>query len=82
MNDTDTENATVEIVSINNTDLLHSFARVFHGTSKKSWHGATIQIHKPLPSLTLAMEAGRGNGDEYYANEMRDHYLFHLLIKT
>ena len=37
------------IVSIDNIDFLHSYARVFCGDQKRSWHGTTIQIVQPQP---------------------------------
>ena len=40
-------------VSADNLDFLHSFARVFCGNQKSSWHGTTVQVVQPLPSLSL-----------------------------
>ena len=41
------------VVSADNIDFLHSFSRVFCGNHKASWHGTTVQITQPLPSLSL-----------------------------
>ena len=41
------------VVSADNLDFLYSFARVFCGNQKSSWHGTTIQVAQPLPSLSL-----------------------------
>ena len=32
---------------------MHSFAWVFCGNQKSSWHGTTVQVTQPLPSLSL-----------------------------
>ena len=32
---------------------MHSFARVFCGHKTSSWHGTTVQVAQPLPSLSL-----------------------------
>ena len=37
------------IISIDNIDFLHSYARVFCGDQKRSWHGTTIQLVQPQP---------------------------------
>ena len=39
------------VASVDNIDFLHSFARVFKGNNTSSWHGTTIQLVKPLPSI-------------------------------
>ena len=41
------------VVSADNLDFLHSFSRVFCGNQKSSWHGTTVQVVQPLPSLSL-----------------------------
>ena len=41
------------VVSADNLDFLHSFATVFCGNQKSSWHGTTVQVAQPLPSLSL-----------------------------
>jgi len=38
------------VVSIDNLDFIHSFARVYSGKLQLSWHGTTIQIVLPKPS--------------------------------
>ena len=48
LNDTDD---TLQIVSVDNLDFLHSYARVFKGNRQSSWHGTTIQKVRPLPLL-------------------------------
>ena len=52
------------VVSADNLDFLHSFSRVFCGNQKASWHGTTIQVVQPLPSLSLP---------EYYATPQNRH---------
>ena len=42
---------TFTIVSVDNIDFLHSFARVFKGSENSSWHGTTVQVVQPMPSL-------------------------------
>ena len=42
------------LVSADNLDFMHSFARVFCGHQTSSWHGTTVQVAQPLPSLSLA----------------------------
>ena len=36
--------------SVDNLDLIHSFARIYSGKLQLSWHGTTIQIVLPKPS--------------------------------
>ena len=38
------------IISIDNIDFLHNYARVFCGDQKRSWHGTTIQLVQPQPT--------------------------------
>ncbi len=40
------------VMSIDNLDFLHSFARVYCGHQISSWHGTTVQAIQPLPSLS------------------------------
>ena len=44
------------VVSADNLDFMHSFARVFGGHQTSSWHGTTVQVAQPLPSLSVAEE--------------------------
>ena len=55
------EGDTLEIISVDNIDFLHSYARVFKENRQSSWHGTTIQKVKPLPSLEYAR--GREEND-------------------
>ena len=41
------------IVSVDNIDFMHSYARVFQGNQTSSWHGTTVQAAQPKPSLSL-----------------------------
>ena len=41
------------IISTDNLDFLHSYAQVYQGNQKNSWHGTTIQAVQPIPSLSL-----------------------------
>lgn len=34
--------STIDIISVDNIDFLHSYARVFSGNRQISWHGTTI----------------------------------------
>lgn len=43
-------------VSADNIDFLHSYARHFKGSKNSSWHGTTIQVIQPLPSLSIHSE--------------------------
>ena len=43
--------STFTVVSADNIDFLHSFARVFKGGSNSSWHGTTVQLVQPLPGI-------------------------------
>ena len=43
-------------VSADNIDFLHSHARHFKGSKNNSWHGTTIQVVQPLPSLSIHSE--------------------------
>jgi hypothetical protein len=41
------------VASADNLDYLHSYARVYCGEQKSSWHGTTVQVLQPQPlSLT------------------------------
>ena len=44
---------TFTVVSADNIDFMHSFARIFCGHQTSSWHGTTVQAAQPLPSLSL-----------------------------
>ncbi len=44
---------TLIIISADNIDFLHSFARIYCGMQTSSWHGTTIQAVQPKPSLAL-----------------------------
>ena len=39
------------VISADNIDFLHSYARVFYGNQTRSWHGTTVQAVQPKPSL-------------------------------
>ena len=41
------------VVTVDNIDFLHSYARVYKGSNNSSWHGTTIQAVQPLPSLSI-----------------------------
>ena len=41
------------VVSADNIDFLHSYARVFRGNQSSGWHGTSVQAVQPLPSLSL-----------------------------
>ena len=43
---------TFTLISADNIDFMHSFARVYCG-HQGSWHGTTVQAAQPLPSLSL-----------------------------
>ena len=38
------------LVSVDNLDYIHSYARVYCGKQQSSWHGTTIQIVQPRPT--------------------------------
>ena len=44
---------TFTVISADNIDFLHSFARVYCGHQTSIWHGTTVQAAQPLPSLSL-----------------------------
>ena len=57
------------VISADNLDFLHSFSRVFCGNQKASWHGTTVQVVQPLPSLSLPESYGNiehSLPDNYY----------------
>ena len=43
------------VVSADNLDFMHSFACVFVAIKISSWHGTTVQVVQPLPSLSILM---------------------------
>ena len=40
------------VVSADNIDFLHSYARVYCGNQASGWHGTSIQAVHPIPSLS------------------------------
>ena len=38
------------LVSVDNLDYIHSYARVYCGKQQSSWHGTTMQIVQPQPT--------------------------------
>ena len=56
------------IVSADNIDFLHSYARVFCGNQTSSWHGTTVQAVQPKANLHVHLpttsETGEGKGAE------------------
>ena len=44
------------VVSADNIDFLHSYARVYKGSKNSSWHGLSIQVDQPLPSLSMSQK--------------------------
>ena len=49
-------NDTFVVVSADNIDFLHSYARVFKGNQTSSWHGTSIQAVIPKLSLSLVVD--------------------------
>ena len=45
------------VVSADNIDFMHSFARVYCGQQTSSWHGTTVQAVQPLPSLSADIQS-------------------------
>ena len=41
-----------KIISVDNIDVQHPYAKVCHGTQTSSWHGTSIQQVQPNPSLS------------------------------
>ena len=39
------------VISADNIDFLHNYARVFYGNQTRSWHGTTVQAVQPKPSI-------------------------------
>lgn len=52
-------NNALTIISVDNIDFQHSYARVFCGKQTSSWHGTTVQAVQPKPSVCMH-EAGAG----------------------
>ena len=48
------------IVSADNIDFLHSYAGSYYGRQSTSWHGTTIQVVQPRPSLPLVGQLHAG----------------------
>jgi len=47
------------VVTIDNLDFIHSFARIYSGKLQLSWHGTTIQIVIPTPNNIAQPERNR-----------------------
>ena len=54
------------VVSADNIDLLHSYARVYKGSKNSSWHGLSIQVDQPLPSLSIESETDHSFSKDVY----------------
>ena len=44
------------VASVDNIDYVHSYARVYCGKQQSSWHGTTIQIVQPQPTVLIDRE--------------------------
>ena len=44
------------VASVDNIDYVHSYARVYCGKQQSSWHGITIQIVQPQPTVLIDRE--------------------------
>ena len=53
----------VTIVSADNIDFLHSYARVFCGNQTSSWHSITVQAVQPKPNLHVHLPTIREIGE-------------------
>ena len=41
------------LVSADNLDYIHSYARIYCGNQQSSWHGTTVQLVQPQPSTLV-----------------------------
>ncbi len=48
---------TLTVISADNIDFLHSYARVFCGKQTSSWHGTTVQAVQPKPGMHSTLSA-------------------------
>ena len=46
------------VVSADNIDFMHIFARVYKGNENASWHGTTVQVVQPIPTLSQTCTSG------------------------
>ena len=49
------------VVSVDNIDFLHSYAQIFNGKQVSSWHGTSVQVVQPYPSLDVIHSSGAGS---------------------
>ena len=49
------------VISADNIDYLHSYARVYNGKQESSWHGTSIQAVQPNPTLSLVCTQGESS---------------------
>ena len=72
------------VVTADNIDYLHSYARVCKHNQKSSWHGTSVQLVQPRPSLSLAtvsMHTSLRNGSQGIQTSTKHEKLKNVSIK-
>ena len=70
------------VVSADNIDFLHSYARVYKGSKNSSWHGLSIQVDQPLPSLSIESETDHSFSKDVYLSSNSENVHSNLVDRS
>ena len=70
------------VVSADNIDFLDSYARVYTGSKNSSWHGLSIQVDQPLPSLSIESETDHSFSKDVYLSSNSENVHLNLVDRS